>query len=195
MTDADQDMRVIKRNGEHEVIAFDKILARIRNVGRQAGITAVNYTSLTMKVIDQLYDGIPTTKIDELTAEQCATMATQHPDYGTLAAYIIISNHHKTTPPTFYEAMRQLHEFKDVHGHASPLISDEFWTTVCDHRAELEAMIDVSRDFLIDYFGFKTLERSYLMSTHGKTVERPQYMWLRVSGGIHGACMDKVRTT
>jgi ribonucleoside-diphosphate reductase alpha chain len=195
MTDADQDMRVIKRNGEHEVIAFDKILARIRNVGRQAGITAVNYTSLAMKVIDQLYDGIPTTKIDELTAEQCATMATQHPDYGTLAAYIIISNHHKTTPPTFYEAMRQLHEFKDVHGHASPLISDEFWTTVCDHRAELEAMIDVSRDFLIDYFGFKTLERSYLMSTHGKTVERPQYMWLRVSGGIHGACMDKVRTT
>ena len=188
-------MRVIKRNGEHEVIAFDKILARIRNVGGQAGINAVNYTSLAMKVIDQLYDGIPTTKIDELTAEQCATMATQHPDYGTLAAYVIVSNHHKTTPPTFYEAMRQLHEFTDVRGQPSPLISDEFWAVVCNKHDELEAMIDVSRDFLIDYFGFKTLERSYLMRTNGRTVERPQYMWLRVSVGIHGSDLDKVRTT
>ena len=195
MNDTDQDMRVIKRNGEHEVIAFDKILARIRNVGGQAGITAVNYTALAMKVIDQLYDGIPTTKIDELTAEQCATMATQHPDYGTLAAYIIVSNHHKTTPATFYDAMRQLHEFVDVRGQPSPLINDEFWAVVCNNRDELEAMIDMSRDFLIDYFGFKTLERSYLMRTNGATVERPQYMWLRVSVGIHGANMDKVRTT
>ena len=191
----DQDMRVIKRNGEHEVIAFDKILARIRNVGKQAGITAVNYTSLAMKVIDQLYDSIPTTKIDELTAEQCATIATQHPDYGTLAAYIIVSNHHKTTPPTFYDAMQQLSEFKDVRDQPSPLISEEFWTVVCSHRAELEAMIDMSRDFLIDYFGFKTLERSYLMRTNGITVERPQYMWMRVSVEIHGPCMDKVRAT
>jgi len=195
MTDSETDMRVIKRNGEHEVIAFDKILARIRNVGGQAGITAVNYTALAMKVIDQLYDGIPTTKIDELTAEQCATMATQHPDYGTLAAYVIVSNHHKTTPTTFYDAMRQLHEFKDVRGQPSPLISDEFWAVVCNKHDELEAMIDVSRDFLIDYFGFKTLERSYLMRTNGATVERPQYMWLRVSIGIHGSDLDKVRTT
>ena len=195
MTDSETDMRVIKRNGEHEVIAFDKILARIRNVGGQAGITAVNYTALAMKVIDQLYDGIPTTKIDELTAEQCATMATQHPDYGTLAAYVIVSNHHKTTPTTFYDAMRQLHEFTDVRGQPSALIGDEFWAVVCNHRDELEAMIDVSRDFLIDYFGFKTLERSYLMRTNGATVERPQYMWLRVSVGIHGANMDKVRIT
>ena len=195
MNATDTDMRVLKRNGEHEVIAFDKILARIRNVGKQAGITAVNYTSLAMKVIDQLYDGIPTTKIDELTAEQCATMTTQHPDYGTLAAYIIVSNHHKTTPSTFYKAMCQLHEFKDVRGQPSPLISDEFWAVVCTHHNELEAMIDVSRDFLIDYFGFKTLERSYLMRTNGTTVERPQYMWMRVSVGIHGAQMDKVRAT
>jgi ribonucleoside-diphosphate reductase alpha chain len=193
--DADQDMRVVKRNGDHEVIAFDKILARIRNVGRQAGITAVNYTSLAMKVIDQLYDGIPTTKIDELTAEQCATMATQHPDYGTLAAYIIISNHHKNTPVTFHAAMEQLYEFKDVHGNPSPLISDEFWATVCALCNELESIIIMSRDFLIDYFGFKTLERSYLMRTNGKTVERPQYMWLRVSVGIHGSDIDKVVTT
>ena len=193
--DVEQDMRVIKRSGEHEVIAFDKILARIRNVGQQAGIAAVNYTALAMKVIDQLYDGIPTTKIDELTAEQCATMATQHPDYGTLAAYVIVSNHHKNTPPTFYEAMRQLHEFRDVRDQPSPLIGDEFWAVVCTHHNELEAMVDASRDFLIDYFGFKTLERSYLMRTNGRTVERPQYMWLRVSVGIHGSDLCKVRTT
>ena len=195
MVDSETDMRVIKRSGEHEIIAFDKILARIRNVGQQAGITSVNYTALAMKVIDQLYDGIPTAKIDELTAEQCATMATQHPDYGTLAAYIIVSNHHKTTPATFYEAMRELHEFTDVRGQPSPLIGDEFWDVVWNKRDELEAMIDVSRDFLIDYFGFKTLERSYLMRTNGKTVERPQYMWLRVSVGIHGDDLGKVRTT
>ena len=195
MTDSETDMRVVKRNGEHEVIAFDKILARIRNVGQQAGITAVNYTALAMKVIDQLYDGIPTTKIDELTAEQCATMATQHPDYGTLAAYVIVSNHHKITPTTFYEAMRQLHEFTDVRAQPSTLINDEFWAVVSNNRDELEAMVDASRDFLIDYFGFKTLERAYLMRTNGRTVERPQYMWLRVSVGIHGADMGKVRTT
>jgi ribonucleoside-diphosphate reductase alpha subunit len=195
MTDSETDMRVVKRNGEYEIIAFDKILARIRNVGQQAGITAVNYTALAMKVIDQLYDGIPTTKIDELTAEQCATMATQHPDYGTLAAYIIISNHHKTTPTTFYEAMHKLHEFTDVRGQPSPLISEELWEVVCANRDELEAMIDVSRDFLIDYFGFKTLERSYLMRVNGATVERPQYMWLRVSLGIHWSDLKKVRTT
>ena len=195
MTDSETDMRVVKRNGEYEIIAFDKILARIRNVGQQAGITAVNYTALAMKVIDQLYDGIPTTKIDELTAEQCATMATQHPDYGTLAAYIIISNHHKTTPTTFYEAMHKLHEFTDVRGQPSPLISEELWEVVCANRDELEAMIDLSRDFLIDYFGFKTLERSYLMRANGATVERPQYMWLRVSLGIHWSDLKKVRTT
>ena len=195
MTDSETDMRVIKRNGEYEIIAFDKILARIRNVGQQAGITSVNYTALAMKVIDQLYDGIPTTKIDELTAEQCATMATQHPDYGTLAAYIIVSNHHKTTPTTFYESMRKLHKFTDVRGQPSPLISEELWEVICANRDELEAIIDVSRDFLIDYFGFKTLERSYLMRANGTTVERPQYMWLRVSIGIHWSNLEKVRTT
>jgi ribonucleoside-diphosphate reductase alpha chain len=91
--------------------------------------------------------------------------------------------------------MEQLHEFKDVHGNPSPLISDEFWATVCTYCNELEAIIVMSRDFLIDYFGFKTLERSYLMRTNGKTVERPQYMWLRVSVGIHGSDIDKVVTT
>ena len=103
---ASEDMHVLKRNGEREIVAFDKILARLKTLGQDAGITGVNYTTLVIKIIDQLYDGIPTTKIDELTAQQCAMMAVQHPDYGTLASYIIISNAHKNIPSGFYAAMR-----------------------------------------------------------------------------------------
>ena len=105
-TDTDTDMHVLKRNGEREIVAFDKILARLKTLGAQSKITGVNYTTLVIKIIDQLYDGIPTTKIDELTAQQCAMMAVQHPDYGTLASYIIISNAHKNIPGRFYDAMR-----------------------------------------------------------------------------------------
>ena len=110
----DLEMQVRKRNGSYEEVSFDKILKRIRNMGNQSKIGAINYTVLAMKVIDQLYDKIPTSKIDELTAEQCATLSTTHPDYGTLASYIVISNHHKTTPATFYEAMEKMFESSRV---------------------------------------------------------------------------------
>ena len=108
-----EDMHVLKRNGEREIVAFDKILARLKTLGKEAGITGVNYTTLVIKIIDQLYDNIPTMKIDELTAQQCAMMAVQHPDYGTLASYIIISNAHKNIPGGFYQAMRALYEYRD----------------------------------------------------------------------------------
>ena len=100
------DMYVLKRNGEREIVTFDKSLGRLKTLGAQANITGVNYTTLVIKIIDQLYDGIPTMKIDELTAQQCAMMAIQHPDYGTLASYIIVSNAHKNIPGGFYQAMR-----------------------------------------------------------------------------------------
>lgn len=188
-------MQVRKRNGSYEEVSFDKILKRIRNMGNQSKIGAINYTVLAMKVIDQLYDKIPTSKIDELTAEQCATLSTTHPDYGTLASYIVISNHHKTTPATFYEAMEQLNNYKDVHDVSCPIISQELWKLVCDHRDEVERMIVSSRDYLIDYFGFKTLEKTYLLRTNGVILERPQYMWMRVSLSLHKDDMDKVKTT
>jgi ribonucleotide reductase alpha subunit len=178
------DMRVTKRNGELEEIAFDKILSRIRKLGLEAGIH-INYQQLVMKVIDQLYDKIPTTKIDELAAEQCASMSTMHPDYGTLSARIVVSNHQKNTDNSFSNVMHQLYNFTDIHGKNKPLISESYWNFVEKHRDEIDSMIDYNRDYLIDYFGFKTLERAYLFRVNDKIVERPQHMWMRVAIGIH----------
>ena len=196
------DMYVLKRNGDREIVAFDKILARLKTLGKEAGITGVNYTTLVIKIIDQLYDDIPTAKIDELTAQQCAMMAVQHPDYGTLASYIIISNSHKNIPCIFYAAMKSLYEYRDSHDKHTPIISKQVWDFLNEiidtprnglagglrpyyaHDA-LERMIEWPRDYLIDYFGFKTLERSYLMRVNGTIVERPQHMWMRVAVGIH----------
>ena len=206
------DMNVLKRNGALEIVAFDKILARLKMLGQEAGITGVNYTTLVIKIIDQLYDGIPTPKIDELTAQQCAMMAVQHPDYGTLASYIIVSNAHKNIPGDFYGAMRALYEYRDSHGKHCPIISKQVWDFIHEpvsvpgshyrdsdgnsdgpvkvvHEA-LEMMIVEDRDYLIDYFGFKTLERSYLMRVNGVLVERPQHMWMRVALGIHSQRTD-----
>ena len=179
------DMRVTKRDGELEDIAFDKILSRIKKLGQEAGIQ-INYSSLVMKVIDQLYDKIPTTKIDELTAEQCASMSTSNPDYGTLAARIVVSNHHKNTDPYYDMVINRLYNFKDVHGNVKPLISRELFEYYANNQREIENMFDYNRDYLIDYFGFKTLERAYLFKVGDKIIERPQHMWMRVAIGIHG---------
>jgi ribonucleoside-diphosphate reductase alpha chain len=149
-----------------------------------------------MKVIDQLFDGISTTKIDELSAEQCASMGSTHYDYTTLAGRIVVSNHHKNTNPSFRKVMTELYSFIDKRGKPSPLVSDELYKIVCDDTdGELDKLCDFSRDYLIDYFGFKTLERAYLMKVDGKTVERPQHMWLRVAIGIHGYDMTSVKET
>ena len=188
------EMRVTKRNGDLENIEFDKILTRIKSTGQEAGI-AINYTALVMKVIDQLYDKISTTKIDELTAEQCASMSSVHPDYNVLAGRIVVSNHHKNTGTSFSEAMRALYHFSDKHGNSSPLISQDLYDLVMANAEELDSWCDFSRDYLIDYFGFKTLERAYMMKVNGKIVERPQHMWLRVSLGIHGSNFVKARET
>jgi ribonucleoside-diphosphate reductase alpha chain len=178
------EMYVTKRNGSREIVSFDKILNRIKNLGQDGNIK-INYTNLVMKVIDQLYDGISTTKIDELSAEQCASMASIHPDYNVLAGRITISNHHRTTSDSFADVMTKLYEYKDKHNKSSPLVSDALYECVKQYGAELEAMINYENDYLIDYFGFKTLERAYLMKIDKKTVERPQHMWLRVAIGIH----------
>ena len=183
--DNTKEMRVIKRNGELEDLSFDKILNRVRILGQEAGIH-INYQSLIMKVIDQLYDKIPTSKIDELAAEQCAVMSTNHPDYATLAARIVISNHQKNTDPLFSNVMKQLYNFKDIHGENYPLVSDLLWEFTETYENELNNMINHDRDYLIDYFGFKTLERAYLFKIGNKLVERPQHMWMRVAIGIHG---------
>ena len=190
----EDEMYVTKRNGEREIVSFDKILKRIRTIGTEANIK-INYTSLVMKVIDQLYDGISTTKIDELSAEQCASMATIHPDYNTLAGRISISNHHKNTSSSFIDVMTQLYNYQDKHGKHSPIVSEDLFTIIRKYGEELEDLCDYSRDYLIDYFGFKTLDRAYLMKINKVTVERPQHMWLRVAIGIHYDNIQKIKET
>ncbi len=184
------DMRVTKRNGEFEEIAFDKILNRIKKLGQEANIH-INYSQLTMKVIDQLYDTISTTKIDELAAEQCASMSTMNPDYGILSGRIVVSNHQKNTDSSFFNVMTKLYEFKDIHNTSNPLVSKDLYNFVLNNKDEIDSYIDHNRDYLIDYFGFKTLERAYLFRINGKVVERIQHMWMRVSIGIHCTNNDK----
>ena len=179
------EMRVTKRDGELQDIAFDKILNRIKKLGQEVDIH-INYSSLVMKVIDQLYDTIPTAKIDELAAEQCAAMSTNHIDYATLASRIIVSNHQKNTDPLFSNVMKTLYDFKDSKGIHKPLVSNELWEFTSHYSQQLNDMINHERDYLIDYFGFKTLERAYLFKANNILLERPQHMWMRVAVGIHG---------
>ena len=131
---------VIKRNGQKENISFDKILTRVKKLG--ASDLSVNYTSLVQKIIDRLYDEIPTTQIDELTAQQCASLITTHGDYGELASRILVSNHHKNTPETFHETMSQLYHFKDINDTRHPLISHDLWDIVDNNKDLLELMIE-----------------------------------------------------
>jgi len=190
----ENEMNVTKRNGVLETVSFDKILQRMKRQGKEVGIQ-VNYTALAMKVIDQLYDGISTIKIDELSAEQCASMASVHYDYNTLAGRIIVSSHQKNTEESFSKVMTELYEFKDTNGKSAQLVSDELMEIVRNHGDFIDDLCDYHRDYLIDYFGFKTLDRAYLMKVRGNTVERPQHMWMRVAIGIHGDSLDKIQET
>ena len=187
MSSSDQ-MQVTKRSGVKEDVSFDKILSRIKNLCNniEPKLTHIKHAQLVIKIVDQLYDGISTTLIDELCAEQCAARTTAHPDYGDLASRIIISNHQKNTTPSFYDAMKTLYEFVDHNGVSSPLISGDLMMLVEENKHIIDKEIDYDRDFLIDYFGFKTLERAYLMRANKKIIERPQHMWMRVALGIHG---------
>jgi ribonucleoside-diphosphate reductase alpha chain len=191
----DGEMYVTKRNGKQEIVSFDKILQRIKKVGTEVGIK-INYTVLAMKVIDQLYNNISTREIDELTAQQCASLSSTHPDYNVLAGRITVSNHQRNTESSFSKVMSQLYGFTDIHGKSSPLISKELNQNIHILGVKkLNALCDYSRDYLIDFFGFKTLERSYLMKINKKIVERPQHMWLRVAIGIHGTNWDNIAET
>ena len=171
-----EEMKVLKRSGEYEVMSFDKILRRIKSIGMENNIQ-LNYTALAIKVIDQIYDNITTTLIDELTAETCASLSTIHPDYAILASSIIISNLHKNTSEDILTNYELLYKRK--------LISERLFTIISNNIDELTSWMDYSRDYLFDYFGFKTLEKAYLFKIDNKVIERPQHMWLRVSLGIH----------
>lgn len=180
-------MLVVKRDGHRESVKFDKITARIEKLCYGLDPKFVNPVEVAMKVINGLYDGVSTQELDNLAAEIAATLTTRHPDFAKLAARIAVSNLHKVTSKSFSNTMKRLYQHVDPkNGQNAPLISKETWKIIKEHAAELDEAIIYDRDFSYDFFGFKTLERSYLMKIDGKTVERPQHMLMRVAVGIHG---------
>ena len=180
-------MLVVKRDGRRESVKFDKITARIEKLCYGLDPKFVNPVEVAMKVINGLYDGVSTQELDNLAGEIAATMTTRHPDFAKLAARIAVSNLHRVTSKSFSNTMKRLYQHVDPkNGQNAPLISKETWKIIKEHAAELDEAIIYDRDFSYDFFGFKTLERSYLMKIDGKTVERPQHMLMRVAVGIHG---------
>ena len=179
-------MQVVKRTGTREDVSFDKITARVKKL--VYGLSDhVNPIKISMKVIEGLYDGVTTSSLDNLAAETSATMAAIHPDYALLASRIAISNLHKNTNKSFSETMEALYSYIDPVTHQKAgLISDGTIDIIRRHADQLDSAIIYDRDFTFDYFGFKTLERSYLLRMNGQVVERPQHMLMRASVGIHG---------
>jgi ribonucleoside-diphosphate reductase alpha chain len=188
-------MYVLKRDGRKEPIMFDKITARIKKLCYSLN-PLVDPVRVAMRVIEGLYDGVTTSELDNLAAEIAATMTTTHPDYASLAARISVSNLHKNTIKSFSETMKDLHYYVNpITGKKASLISDEVYKVIKKNAEELDSKIIYNRDFGYDYFGFKTLERSYLLKINGQIVERPQHMLMRVSVGIHLDDLEAVTDT
>jgi ribonucleoside-diphosphate reductase alpha chain len=189
-------MKVIKRSGRPQDVSFDKITARIKKLCYGLDENFVDHINVTKKVIQGLYDGVTTVELDNLAAETAASMSTVHPDYAQLAARIAISNLHKETDKSFSATMEGLYNYVDPKtGEAAGLIGNDTMQVIRDNKAKLDAAIIYDRDFEFDYFGYKTLERSYLMRMNGAVVERPQQMLMRVSVGIHLDDIDSVIQT
>ena len=189
-------MLVVKRDGRRESVKFDKITARIEKLSYALDPNFVEPIDVAKKVIEGLYDGVSTQDLDNLAAEIAATLTVKHPDYAKLAARIAISNLHKTTSKSFSNTMKRLYTYVDPKtGENAPLISKETYGIINKNAATLDSTIIYDRDFSYDYFGFKTLERSYLMKIDNKIVERPQHMFMRVAVGIHGDNIEKVVET
>ncbi len=180
-------MLVIKRDGRRESVKFDKITARIEKLCYGLDVNYVHPVEVAKKVISGIYDGVTTVELDNLAAETAATLTVKHPEYAVLAARIAISNLHKVTSKSFSNTMKRLYKYEDPKtGEHAPLISKDTYAIIKKHAAQLDSTIIYSRDYNYDYFGFKTLERSYLTKLDGKVVERPQHMLMRVAVGIHG---------
>jgi ribonucleoside-diphosphate reductase alpha chain len=184
-------MLVVKRDGRKETVAFDKITSRIKKLCYALDPEHVDPVIVAQKVVTGVYDGVTTVQLDDLASETAASLTTKHPDYGRLAARISVANLHKQTEKMFSATMLKMHAYCDPHtGEKAPLISDELKEIVAENEERLNSAIVYDRDFEYDFFGFKTLERSYLLKMNGAVVERPQHMLMRVSLGIHGKNID-----
>jgi len=184
-------MFVVKRDGAKQEVKFDNITKRIRTLCDGLDTQFVDPVPITQKVIEGFYNGITTSEIDKLAAETCAYMSQKHPDFSILAARIAVSNLHKNTSGSFAETCQVLRDYRDAQGRSASLIAADVAAFISENAEEFDAAVDYRRDFDYDYFGFKTLEKSYLLRVHGKIVERPQHMLMRVSCGIH--CGDKAK--
>ncbi len=189
-------MFVIKRDGRRESVKFDKITARIERLSYGLDVNYVQPVDVAKKVITGIYDGVTTVELDNLAAETAASMTTTHPDYAILAARIAVSNLHKITSKSFSNTMKRLYTYIDPKtGENAGMISREVYEVVRNNAAQLDSVIIYDRDFGYDYFGFKTLEKSYLLRVDGKVVERPQHLLMRVAVGLHLDDMEKVIET
>jgi ribonucleoside-diphosphate reductase alpha chain len=179
-------MYVIKRDGKQETVKFDKITARIEKLCYGLNPALVDAIDVAKKVIEGLFDGVTTSELDNLAAETAASLTTKHPDYALLASRIAVSNLHKNTIKSFSETMKLLYNYIDPKtGKNASLLADDVWDIIEKNAEELDSSIIYDRDFGFDYFGFKTLEKSYLLKLNGKIAERPQHLFMRVSVGIH----------
>ncbi len=189
-------MRVLKRSNKYEDVSFDKITARIKKLSYALNNEHVDYLEISKKVIQGLYDGVSTTDLDNLAAETAASMAVKHPDYAILAARIAISNLHKNTEKSFSKTIASLYEYIDPKtDEQAGLIGHDTYEIVMKHADRLDSTLIFARDYEFDYFGFKTLERSYLLRMDGEVVERPQHMLMRAAIGIHGEDIDSAIET
>ncbi|XP_037786984.1 ribonucleoside-diphosphate reductase large subunit-like [Penaeus monodon] len=184
-------MYVLKRDGRQEPVMFDKITSRIQKLCYGLNMDFIDPPAITLKVINGLYSGVTTVELDNLAAETAATMTTKHPDYAVLAARIAVSNLHKETKKSFSEVMEDLYNMVDNKtGNKMPMLGEHYYKIIMEHADKLNSAIIYDRDFSYNYFGFKTLERSYLLKINGKVAERPQQMLMRVAVGIHGEDID-----
>ncbi|KAJ0254193.1 ATP-cone domain-containing protein [Hirschfeldia incana] len=189
-------MYVVKRDGRQEPVHFDKITARLKKLSYGLSIDHCDPVLVSQKVCAGVYKGVTTTQLDELAAETAAAMTANHPDYASLAARIAVSNLHKNTKKSFSETIKDMYyHVNERSGLESPLIADDVFEIIIKNATRLDSEIIYDRDFEYDYFGFKTLERSYLLKVHGKVVERPQHMLMRVSVGIHKEDIDSAIQT
>jgi len=189
-------MYVIKRDGKKETVKFDKITARIEKLCYGLNPALVDPIDVAKKVIEGLFDGVTTSELDNLAAETAASLTTKHPDYALLASRIAVSNLHKNTIKSFSETMRLLHQYIDPKtGKDASMLADDVWDIIEKNAELLDSTIIYDRDFGFDYFGFKTLEKSYLLKVNGKIAERPQHLFMRVSIGIHKEDIDSAIKT
>lgn len=194
-------MHVIKRSGKKEAIHFDKITNRISKLMYDGLEKNIDPAVITQKICAGVYSGITTTELDNLASQLCMNMITDHPDYGVLGGRIAVSNHHKNTSDNFLTVVKQLYNNVDIHEEGAPLVSSELLEIAEKYEEEINDIIKYDRDYLIDYFGFKTLERSYLLKINvdggksKKIVERSSHLFMRVAIGIHGSDLENIRKT